>query len=162
MRGLRSAQVHEEEEESVFVSMTDMTISFLFILMILLAFFASQFSEDDKVPKSEYERVVTQRNIANTKVDELTIKVTDLQNQLEIEKKKNRQLESEIKTLKGEIQKLKEEIQKLKELLKRFNKQDPLEKYLKDSAEVRKKILETLRDQLKIDFPLKKMRKLKA
>lgn len=29
---------HEEEEESVFVSMTDMTVSFLFIVMVLLAF----------------------------------------------------------------------------------------------------------------------------
>lgn len=153
MRGARSAQVHEEEEESVFVSMTDMTISFLFILMILLAFFASQFSEDDKVPKPEYERVVNQLNTANAKVEELTLEVSDLKNQLEIEKKKNKQQESEIKALKNEIQKTKKEIQKLKERLKNLNKQDPLEKYLKDSAEARKKILETLRDQLKIDFP---------
>ncbi len=31
-------RTHEEEEESVFVSMTDMTVSFLFIVMVLLAF----------------------------------------------------------------------------------------------------------------------------
>ncbi len=153
MRGARSAQAHEEEEESVFVSMTDMTISFLFILMILLAFFASQFSEDDKVPKPEYDRVVTQRNLANSKVEELTLKVTALKNELEATNKKNTQLEREVGLLKEEIIRLKEEIKKLKELLNSLDKRDPLEKYLKDSAAIRKTILETLRDQLKIDFP---------
>jgi outer membrane protein OmpA-like peptidoglycan-associated protein len=160
MRGARSAQAHEEEEESVFVSMTDMTISFLFILMILLAFFASQFSEDDKVPKPEYDRVVTQRNLANSKIEELTFQVTALKNELVVANKKNTQLESEIRLLKEQIQKLKEQIQKLKEQIKKLeellnslDKRDPLEKYLKDSAAIRKQILETLRDQLKIDFP---------
>ncbi|WP_321339910.1 OmpA family protein [uncultured Cohaesibacter sp.] len=43
MRPTRSARQQEVEEESVFISMTDMTVSFLFIVMILLAFFASQY-----------------------------------------------------------------------------------------------------------------------
>lgn len=54
----RRAERHEEEEESAFVSMTDMTVSFLFIVMILLAFFASQLHNKDTVPKSAYEEVV--------------------------------------------------------------------------------------------------------
>ncbi len=41
----------EEEEESVFISMTDMTIGFLFIVIILLAFFATQISPEETVPK---------------------------------------------------------------------------------------------------------------
>jgi hypothetical protein len=41
----------EEEDESVFVSMTDMTVSFLFIVILLLAFFASRYSNDDVVPR---------------------------------------------------------------------------------------------------------------
>lgn len=41
----------EEEEESVFISMTDMTIGFLFIVIILLAFFATQISPGETVPK---------------------------------------------------------------------------------------------------------------
>ncbi len=48
--GARQRHV-EEEEESVFVSMTDMTVSFLFIVMILLAFFATQISPGETVPK---------------------------------------------------------------------------------------------------------------
>jgi len=38
-----------EEGESVFVSMTDLTVSFLFIILILLAFFATQFKPEDNV-----------------------------------------------------------------------------------------------------------------
>ncbi|MCY4320547.1 MAG: OmpA family protein [Alphaproteobacteria bacterium] len=45
----------EEEGESVFVSMTDLTVSFLFILLILLAFFATQFQPEDMVPLSEHD-----------------------------------------------------------------------------------------------------------
>lgn len=147
MRGGRSAQGHEVEEESVFVSMTDMTISFLFILMILLAFFASQYSEDDKVPKPEYERVVAERNVAQVKVQELTSQVVELKKEVELSIKK-------IALLENEIKRLNEIIRKLEEQIKRLHKQDPLEKYLKDSAEERKKILERLRDLLKIEFPM--------
>ena len=48
----------EEEGESVFVSMTDLTVSFLFIVLILLAFFATQFEPDEMVPRDRYEAVV--------------------------------------------------------------------------------------------------------
>ncbi len=44
----------EEEGESVFVSMTDLTVSFLFILLILLAFFATQLRTEDMVSPSEH------------------------------------------------------------------------------------------------------------
>jgi flagellar motor protein MotB len=47
----------EEEEESAFISMTDMTVSFLFIIMILLAFFATQMAPKGMVPEDLYERV---------------------------------------------------------------------------------------------------------
>jgi chemotaxis protein MotB len=57
MRGHVQRRQREEEEESVFVSMTDMTISFLIILMILLAFFASRFTDDDMVPRKQLEEV---------------------------------------------------------------------------------------------------------
>lgn len=43
MRNLARRSREEEEEESVFVPMTDMTVSFLFIIIILLAYFASKF-----------------------------------------------------------------------------------------------------------------------
>lgn len=52
----------EEEEESVFVSMTDMTVSFLFIVMVLLAFFASRYNDKNTVPRDEYETAVKTRD----------------------------------------------------------------------------------------------------
>ena len=57
MRAQVRRRHRQEEEESVFVSMTDMTISFLIILMILLAFFASRFSNEEVVPLERFEEV---------------------------------------------------------------------------------------------------------
>ena len=51
----------EEEGESVFVSMTDLTVSFLFILLILLAFFATQIQPEDTVPLSEHDALERER-----------------------------------------------------------------------------------------------------
>lgn len=56
MRAQAKRLRHEEEEESAFISMTDMTVGFLFIMMILLAFFASQMQDPDAVSRSEYDR----------------------------------------------------------------------------------------------------------
>lgn len=57
----------EEEGESVFVSMTDLTVSFLFILLILLAFFATQFQPEDMVPLSEHDALERQLSEANAR-----------------------------------------------------------------------------------------------
>ncbi|MDR6290636.1 flagellar motor protein MotB [Inquilinus ginsengisoli] len=57
MRTTRRARRAEEEEESAFISMTDMTVSFLFIIMILLAFFATQIAPKNSVPQERYDRV---------------------------------------------------------------------------------------------------------
>jgi len=62
MRAQAKQVRHEEEEESAFVSMTDMTVGFLFIMMILLAFFASQMRDPDAVSKREFDHVVAQRD----------------------------------------------------------------------------------------------------
>ena len=55
MRRLERSRGRAEEEESVFVTMTDMTISFLLIIMILLAFFATLLNDDETVAVSVYE-----------------------------------------------------------------------------------------------------------
>lgn len=115
MRTAFRRRSREDEEESVFVSMTDMTVSFLFILMIMLAFFASRFNPQDTVPRSEYEQVRGQLKDAEAKIETLN-----------------------------------KEIERLNALLKQSN---PLEQYLAQTALVRKRLLERLRDQLKIDFP---------
>lgn len=70
--GLRRRHA-EEEGESVFVSMTDLTVSFLFILLVLLAFFATQIQPDDVVPRSEHaasEREVFEAHAAIIRLEE--------------------------------------------------------------------------------------------
>lgn len=122
MRTAFRRRSREDEEESVFVSMTDMTVSFLFILMILLAFFASLAAPEDSISRLEHDQVVAQR-------DKL---ITQLA-----------QAWREIEELKAEIVELKAKLEE----------QDPLERYLAQTSEVRKRILEQLRDQLQAEFP---------
>jgi flagellar motor protein MotB len=57
MRTARRHRRAEEEEESAFISMTDMTVSFLFVIMILLAFFATQIAPKNSVPQERYDKV---------------------------------------------------------------------------------------------------------
>lgn len=83
MRGGAKARGHDEEDESAFVSMTDMTVSFLFIVIVLLAFFASQFNDNDVVPKSIYEKSVEERDTAEGKVATLISELAALQAQLQ-------------------------------------------------------------------------------
>lgn len=71
---------HEDEEESVFVSMTDMTVSFLFIVMILLAFFASQLRHPDRVSRKDFDRVVRERDALQKQVNELREQLKRLAN----------------------------------------------------------------------------------
>lgn len=88
---------HEEEEESAFVSMTDMTVGFLFIMMILLAFFASQARETDTVPRSEYVAVVAERDAALEILSERDKTIIELKLKIE-------NLESQLATLKAKLE----------------------------------------------------------
>lgn len=153
MRGGFRTRYREEEEESAFVSMTDMTVSFLFIIILLLAYFAQQYSEKDTVPRPIHEEVVTQRNNAQEQVKQLQQLIerheaTIARLHEEIDAK-----QAEIKKLEEDVARLQNEIKRLREALERLRKVDPLEVYLATSAIERRRILETLRDQLKIDFP---------
>ena len=62
MRRLGRNRARGEDEESVFVTMTDMTISFLLIIMILLAFFATMLNDDETISLSSYEQVRQERD----------------------------------------------------------------------------------------------------
>ena len=91
MRSIGRRRREEDDEESVFVPMTDMTVSFLFIVMILLAFFAVQFSDEDNVPRSIYEEVVAECNDLIEEVKLLNIEISKLKtliNELELENSK--------------------------------------------------------------------------
>lgn len=114
----------EEEEESVFISMTDLMISILFIVMILMAFFARA-TVEDSVPKETYKREISLRDetidslaaeIAerDARMKSLMAKVTDEEQEigklnlqiLELEKINSAQLRR-IQTLEEEIKQLK-------------------------------------------------------
>lgn len=90
MRGTFRRHQREEEEESAFVSMTDMTVSFLFVVMILLAFFASRFNPKESVSKGLYDHVVRERDdltaalaASNTKVASLEAEIKRLLTKLQ-------------------------------------------------------------------------------
>jgi chemotaxis protein MotB len=51
-----------EEEESAYVSMTDLTVGFLFIVMLMMAYFATQFSSTDTVSRELYEETLAERD----------------------------------------------------------------------------------------------------
>jgi flagellar motor protein MotB len=163
---MRNAARHahrEEEEESAFVSMTDMTVSFLFVMMILLAFFATQLSDPNRVvPRPKYDQAIQERDAArqavrdlNTKIKELAAQIEDLQrkntvletyrNELE---RKTAELEHKNAALETKNAELEDENARLKALLR-----SPLEKYLAQIAHERYALLERLRNQLRVDFP---------
>ncbi|MET4687713.1 hypothetical protein [Sinorhizobium fredii] len=153
MRGGFRTRYREEEEESAFVSMTDMTVSFLFIIILLLAYFAQQYSEQDTVPRSIHEEVVSERDDARREITRLQAIIAAYEATIATLREQVNEKQTEIERLQTEIKKLQAEIKELREALEKLRKIDPLEAYLATSAIERRRILETLRDQLKIDFP---------
>lgn len=181
MRRLERNRAHAEEEESVFVTMTDMTISFLLIIMILLAFFATQLNNDETVPLSAYERVRQERDdlrIENTDLrlsrDELRDKLSRVRTELDnvtaerdrllverdvLRDDKERleamvaDLEAEIARLLALIDQLEDKLERLREQIERLQVINPLEAYLSQAIDQRREILVELRDRLLVEFP---------
>ncbi|SHM66317.1 OmpA family protein [Roseibium suaedae] len=181
MRAQAKQVRHEEEEESAFVSMTDMTVGFLFIMMILLAFFASQARETETVPRSMYEEMEAERNDwrdkaearqqtiarlehelaqALRKLENLTAQVADLtreRDELKVENtaltRRIDELEKLIRKLQASIEEKNEEIDKLRSELERLKQVDPLEAYLSQVSSARREVLTRLRDAILADFP---------
>ena len=54
MRSFVRVSAKEDDEESSFVSMTDLAVSFLFIVMLLMAFFATRFADKTPDPLEAY------------------------------------------------------------------------------------------------------------
>jgi flagellar motor protein MotB len=125
------ARGEPEEDESVFVAMTDMVVSFLFIILILLAFFAIQFKPDDVVPKSDFDDLLQQKIHLEDKVHDL---------------------ERDIVTLQGRIVILLEEIERLR----RHQDIDiKLSDYLRSIAKERQLILERIRKRVEQETGLR-------
>lgn len=165
---------HEEEEESAFVSMTDMTVGFLFIMMILLAFFASQAGDPDAVSKTEYDRVVEARDswqqmaeireetIAQLEAElarllrekeQLEALVLELNANLTTAETRIENLEERLRQLIAEIEQKDFEIDQLRQKLAELKQVDPLEAYLARVTQTRREVLTRLRDAIRADFP---------
>ena len=181
MRRLERNRARAEEEESVFVTMTDMTISFLLIIMILLAFFATQLNDDETVPLNAYERVRQERDDlrvenqdlrASVQVleaelarvtseletvaaerDRLRSELDQLRDENEALRTRVAELEEENEQLRSRIDQLVEEIERLQEEIERLQVVNPLEAYLSQAINQRREILVELRDRLLIEFP---------
>jgi flagellar motor protein MotB len=181
MRRLERNRARSEEEESVFVTMTDMTISFLLIIMILLAFFATQLNTDDTVPLSAYERVKEERDLLRAENEDLRVTIEEVRSEvarlsleletvtserdllraavdrLEAENETLRirvsDLEAENEQLWEELEALQAELDRLREELERLGEVNPLEAYLSQAINQRREILVELRDRLLIEFP---------
>ena len=95
LAGVRRRQT-EEEGESVFVSMTDLTVSFLFIILILLAFFATQFKPEEMVRRDEYDAVAHELSEAREKIRQLGAS-------LAAERRRVGDLEQETRALAGRL-----------------------------------------------------------
>lgn len=136
MRGTRRGHSREEEEESVFVSMADMTISFLFILMILLAFFASQFNVQDSVPRPQYEKLRIEKEDLEAEVHAVAtiVDAPDLK-------------------VEARVREMKDELERLRRLVSQPNSLNQMEVYNSAVAETRKNLLNSLKELINQQIP---------
>ncbi|UWQ85018.1 OmpA/MotB family protein [Leisingera caerulea] len=146
MRAQAKQVRHEEEEESAFVSMTDMTVGFLFIMMILLAFFASQMRDPDAVSKYEYDQVIQERDNWQQIAESRAKIIVRLEAELAELLLQRERLQAKVTQLIAENEDLRRELAELKQV-------DPLEAYLAQVAQERRKVLTRLRDAIRADFP---------
>lgn len=158
MRAQRPISREEEEEESVFVPMTDMVVSFLFIMMLLLAFFAVKYSTQDTVPKQDLIDAQQALEEARDEIVTLDSRIKDLEADILDLKQRILNLRNELKSKDAEIAKLNKDIAdrdaKIKELeaeLARLMKDrtNPLELYVQSSREAREQILKRIEAQLR-------------
>ena len=129
LAGMRRRHV-EEEGESVFVSMTDLTVSFLFILLVLLAFFATQIEPDEMVPLSEHEALERELSEAHAII---------------------LRLEEELASERQRLERLEQE--RLRRQLAEMPGPDTLAAYLENASEAREALLERLAERIRRRLP---------
>lgn len=143
-----------DEEESVFVPMTDMVVSFLFIMMLLLAFFAINYTSDDFVPKSKLD--AAQQQIAENEIEILRLReeirrlngqVKNMLNVFSANESKRGALESEILSLQIRISELESEIADIKN-----GNVNLLEFYIQASRMAQQDILAEIEASLRNEF----------
>ena len=125
--------VEESEEESVFISMTDLMISILFIIMILMAYFSLRTDPDiETVEKTKYEKVLSELEVAEEIIKIRDLKIEDLELQIKDLKQRNSDLLVIILGLKQEL--LKEQQKLILEKAKR-------DELVAENTELRERII---------------------
>lgn len=150
MRGIYRRKKTSTDGESVFVSMTDMTVGFLFIVMISLAFFASQYNDENTVKLHIHQSAVQSRDQL---ISILRDQVAELEKELKIALETIEELKQEqIKNLEriAELEKL---VKQLEEQLQELKKPDALSEYRDTVSATRLKLLHQLQQRLKDRFP---------
>jgi|AVFP01.1.fsa_nt_gi outer membrane protein OmpA-like peptidoglycan-associated protein len=150
----------DEEEESAFVSMTDLTISFLIIIMILLAFFASRFVDEEMVPRpmldaarSRADGLRAERDALSERLDAAADRVAMLEAEAD---RRAADLVAALRLameLRAEADRLQAENAALRREIEALRRPDPLEAYLGRVAEARGIALRQLRDAIQAEFP---------
>lgn len=81
MRSFVQRAGEEEEQESSFVSTTNLTVSFLFIVMLLMSFFATRYADETPDPLEEYLQKVadTRKNVLQALHDGIEADLEDLE-----------------------------------------------------------------------------------
>ncbi|MFQ6756771.1 OmpA family protein [Cereibacter sphaeroides] len=129
--------------------MTDMTVSFLFIVMILLAFFASQYNEKEVVPRPVHETVVEERDEAKKETERLMLSIARLQAQIESLELQVAARDAKIAERDAKIADLERQ---LAEALEKLRQRDPLEAYNAQSARARHDMIERLAAAVREDI----------
>ncbi len=150
MRNLTRVSREEEEEESVFVPMTDMTVSFLFILMLLLAFFAVQITDTKTVPIDVYDKAKQALEEAENRIVDLQQNVDALTRQAEALRA---ELEQRIQQVKDRDEKIKSQAEEIRRLEALLREKNPLEAYIQQASASRVEILKAIREKLLVQFP---------
>lgn len=172
MRSFRRKHTQADEEESVFITMTDMTISFLLIVMILLAFFVTLLNDNNSVSQSDHEEVQSELREAQAQNERLSERLSAAQAQNDrlseslirqaAERDDYREQLELLKPLKQRLAEATAENLRLsKRLAERTEQRDdyreqlkllkPLDLYLIDADSELRRILEWLRDGLKAE-----------
>lgn len=154
MRGAVRRLREEEEEESAFVSMTDMTVSFLFIVILLLAFFASKFSSDDLVPRMMLDRAVAERDEARQERDIVRQERDALQTELNIAQAELARVSSELEAAQTELAVLRQTVREQNERIRRLEEQ--VAELEEANAVLRTKIAELERRVAELEALLRK------
>ena len=169
MRGADYYHTEEvEEEETAFVTMTDMTVSILFILLILLAFFASQLRPEGVKSEEIIEGLNAQLEVLKDENVELKALLSDqdidfatlseTKSRLEAANRRLAELErilSEQEDIEAELLQALANTDLLEKQLEEFseNRLDRLEIYNSAVRDTRVGLLQTLKSQIDAEYP---------